>query len=45
MGVAVVVPMRVLGTMAVGMVMRMTMGVVVMMGLGRGGNHGGDVIL
>lgn len=40
MGVAVVVPVR----MPVGTV-RMAMNMVVMMGVGRGGNHAEDVIL
>ena len=43
MGVGVNVPMRM--PVVVGMTMRVTMGVVVMMGVGRGGNHAGDVIL
>ena len=47
MGVGVVVPMRmpVVTGMTVRVAMRMTMGMVVMMGGGRGGNHAGDVIL
>ena len=43
MGVAVVVPVRM--PVVMGMAGRMAMGIVVMMGVGRGGNHAKDVIL
>ena len=43
MGVAVVVPVRM--PVVIGMAGGVTMSMVVMMGVGRGGNHANDVIL
>jgi hypothetical protein len=47
MGVGVVMPVRipVVVGMTMGVARRITMSMVVMMGVGRGGNHAKDVIL
>ena len=45
MGVVVPVRMRVIMGMTMGVAVRLAMCVVVMMGVGRGGNHAKDVIL
>ena len=45
MGVVVPVRMPVVVGMVMGLARRMTRGMVVMMGVGRGGNHVQDVIL